>query len=124
MPQHVAAGEVVAAAKAVLAPKPWASARAQVPGASVEQSQRHPMQCHYMIPSLPAGSIPIHAAEKIDPSDQATFPRHLTLEVFLSGPGRIISRRVRDGRIERRQALARELKAQMIRVEGVNTIKD
>ena len=41
-------------AKAMLAPKPWASARAQVPGASVEQSQRHPMQCHYMIPSLPA----------------------------------------------------------------------
>jgi hypothetical protein len=66
----------------VLAPKPWASARAQVPGASVQQSQRHPMQCHYIMPSLPADSIPIHAAENLDPSDQATFLRHLTLEVF------------------------------------------
>jgi hypothetical protein len=38
------------------------------------------------MPSLPVDSIPIHAAENLDPSDQATFPRHLTLEgLFFRG---------------------------------------
>jgi len=76
---------VAAGAVSALSP-PWASARAQVPGASVQQSQRHPMQCRYIMPSLPVDSIPIHAAENVDPSDQATFPRHLTLEaIFFRG---------------------------------------